>query len=175
MSINVKTLVLVRHAKSSWENPSLSDRRRPLAPRGHKAAPIMAARLGQHLQDFNLRLDHIVCSPALRARSTASYMAEGLGFDDEEVEEDAELYFCGAATFVAVAKSLSNRQHCVMLVGHNPDISSALELFTGEFHEDLPTCAVAIVQWPVDSWQLLGEESGQLQVLDYPKKKIPQV
>jgi len=140
----VKTLVLVRHAKSSWDEPDLEDEERPLNERGEHDAPRMAKRLA----GTGIRPDVILSSTARRARTTAEIFGEELGVD---VEADQRLYGASPATIVAVVAERG--VDSVLVVAHDPGLSVLAGRFAAEIVH-MPTCAVATFTWAddIDSW-----------------------
>ncbi len=157
----MKTLLLARHAKSDWGDPSIADHDRPLNERGLRDAPIMARRL----RDEGIRLDHIVASTALRARTTADAYASAYGL---EVADEPLLYAASARSIMSVASDLPDEADVAMLVGHNPGMQYAFAELTGEFVE-FPTCTVAECAADVDSWAELIERSGRFVSLRTPR------
>jgi phosphohistidine phosphatase len=149
----MKTLLLLRHAKSSWKQPELADHDRPLNKRGQRDAP----RMGRLLKKENLTPDLIVSSTAKRAHDTAEVVAETSGYEDE-VDFRPELYMAEPETYLGLLKSLSDDYQSVMLVGHNPGLEELLELLTGE-SETLPTAALAEIQLPLQRWKDLSSRA----------------
>lgn len=158
-------LILVRHAKSDWCQPGLLDHDRPLNARGLRDAPLMAQRLA----DARVRVDRIVSSTALRARTTATEFGTALGV---EVELDPELYASSAATLAAKAAGSGVRR--VMLVAHNPGLSDlAYRASAGEIAH-LPTCSVARFTWNIDdapetAWGRIDWDRAATVRLDTPR------
>ncbi|MBD8012013.1 histidine phosphatase family protein [Microbacterium sp. Re1] len=150
----MKTLLLARHAKSDWGDPSVRDHDRPLNARGTRDAPAMARRLLAE----GVRVQHIVASTALRARATADEYAAVFRM---EVADEPALYAASARTILSVAAALPDDVDVAMLVGHNPGMADAVADLTGEF-VDLPTCAVVECAVDVDAWAELIEGSGRL-------------
>lgn len=157
----MKTLLLARHAKSDWGDQALRDHDRPLNARGMRDAPSMATRL----LDEGLRLQHIVSSTALRARTTADEYAAAFRL---EVADEPALYAASARTILSVAAALPDAVDVAMLVGHNPGMADAVVELTGE-HVEFPTCAVAECTVDVESWAELIEGSGRLVALRTPR------
>ena len=150
----MKTLLLARHAKSDWGDPSVRDHDRPLNARGLRDAPAMASRLR-----------HIVSSMALRARTTADEYAAVFHL---EVADEPALYAASPRTILAVAAELPDEAEVAMLVGHNPGMTDAVAELTGD-HVELPTCAVAECAIDIDAWAELIEGSGRLIALRTPR------
>jgi phosphohistidine phosphatase len=160
-----KLLYLVRHAKSSWSDPSLSDRDRPLNKRGRRSAPDMGRRLAaqDHLPEL------IISSPAKRAFSTARKIAKELGYDQSEIMKDESLYFSGTGGMLEFLENLDDGYQKVMIVGHNPAMTTLLNILSGSSIDNMPTCAVAVIDYPMASWSELRSIEGQLLVYDFPK------
>lgn len=147
----MKTLLLLRHAKSSWSNPSLADIDRPLNKRGKRDAP----RIGALLREEDLIPDIIISSPALRARNTAKAVTEASGYEGKiEINED---YYPGDTdSFIESFYSLEAGIDSVMIVAHNPGLEEFLNDLTGE-SAHLPTSALAQVTLLIDDWFELEE------------------
>ncbi|NOH12690.1 MAG: histidine phosphatase family protein [Chloroflexi bacterium] len=161
----MKSLLLLRHAKSSWKDMSLGDHDRPLNPRGKRDAP----RMGRLLHELDLVPDAILSSTAKRAFKTAQAVAEAAGYEGE-IEKHRSLYHAGADVFIEMLRTLPDEVERAMLVGHNPGMEYAVLYFTGE-DERYPTATVAHIQLPIDSWAELDEETeGKLLGLWRPKE-----
>jgi len=165
MSTEQKVLYLVRHAKSSWSDVSLSDMQRPLNKRGRRSAPEM----GQRMVAQGHRPDLIISSPAKRARLTARKIAKELGFDKSDVETDADLYFSGIRSMLSVLEVLDDDYQKVMIVGHNPSMTSFLNMLCSTSVVNMPTCAIAVVGFDIATWGDLATAEGELLGYDYPK------
>ncbi|MGY3867994.1 SixA phosphatase family protein [Aeromonas crassostreae] len=160
-----RTLILVRHGKSSWEEQGLPDRARPLAERGLRDAPLMGARLAHD----KVRPDLILSSPACRALSTAHIMAEVLGYPPGEIVTDERLYGSDAGALLAVMGELGDGFRCVMLFGHDPEFTELAHRFSGKITR-MPTCAVARFTFNAPSWSVAVSQPPLTAVFDYPKK-----
>ncbi|BDZ55167.1 SixA phosphatase family protein [Agromyces marinus] len=145
----MKTLVLVRHAKSDWGDPGLADHDRPLNDRGRRDAPAMAERLGRLGTVPGL----IVSSTALRARTTAEAMAEGLGLDPSALRLDERLYGAGPATILEIAGQTPDDVDTVMLVAHDPGMTDLAYRLSDGTVDRMPTCAVVRVRIAAESWR----------------------
>lgn len=159
-------LTLIRHAKSSWDEAGLRDFDRPLNARGLRDAPNMGKLIGTH----GLAFDRIVASPALRAIRTARLIAEQLGYAESAIETRQELYDASVDTLLRSVQTLDSRQTCVALVAHNPGMTGLCNFLSGETIANLPTCAVAVIEFPLDDWQAVHRESGTLKLLLTPKQ-----
>ena len=142
----MKTLLILRHAKSSWNDSSLSDHDRPLNHRGKRDAPLV----GELLKSLDLVPDAILCSTAKRARKSAKKVAAACKFPGE-VQLSDELYLAHAESYLQVVRDKAAHAQRVMVVGHNPGLEQLLAELTG-CAESLPTAAVAQVRFDVDSW-----------------------
>lgn len=160
-----RTLILVRHAKSSWEEATLPDRARPLAERGQRDAPLMGKRLARE----RVRPDLILSSPARRALSTAEIFADALEYH-RGIAVDERLYASDADTLLAVIGGLGDDQRCVMLVGHDPELTELAHRLSREITR-MPTCAVAQFTFEAASWSGIAAQSPSRIRFDYPKRK----
>lgn len=159
-------LTLIRHAKSSWEDPSLSDFDRPLNDRGLHDAPMM----GEILRATLAPIDRLLSSPALRAITTARLIAAQLGYPETGIEQEPRLYDASLDTLLTVIDSFDSRLgHCA-LVAHNPGLSQLAAYLGDDRTGDLPTCAIASFGFDTDDWHAVGRNSGILRVFEYPKK-----
>ncbi|HLF98577.1 MAG TPA: histidine phosphatase family protein [Methylococcaceae bacterium] len=161
-----RELVLIRHAKSSRDDPALDDFDRPLNARGKRDAPEM----GERLRLQGCIPDLILCSPAKRARKTARPIAEALGYPKEKVDLDARLYLLGAEELGSLVREVPDERRRVFLVGHNPDITEFAEWLSGENLGNIPTCGVVALRMNVPAWRAIGANTGTLLFFDYPKK-----
>lgn len=161
----MKTLFLVRHAKSSRDDPSLPDRERPLDERGLRDAPAMGKRLAER----KIKPDLLVSSPAVRALTTAHLIADELGYARDDIAIDDRLYASSADGLLAVVRVLDNKLGSVMLFGHNPEFTDLAQRLSGEI-TDMPTCAVAKFRFDTKAWADVGESTPSKVSLDSPKK-----
>ena len=161
----MKTLILVRHAKSSWTDPALPDRDRPLNDRGKRDAPKMARRLARD----NLKPDLILSSPARRARKTARILAKALDYDFEDIRLDDGLYAVEADDLTEVIRRLGDKPQCVMLVGHNPELTELAHGLSSKIAY-MPTCAVAVFEFEIRSWSAAGREKPASVTFYAPKQ-----
>jgi len=148
----LKTLLLMRHAKSSWKHTELNDHDRPLAKRGKCDAP----RMGQLVRQEELVPQLILSSTAVRARVTAEIVAEESGYEEDVVCRQ-ELYAFDAEPYLEVLADLPDDFQRVMVVGHNPAMEELTTLLTGEA-VPLPTAALVLVTLPIDRWRELEED-----------------
>lgn len=147
----MKTLLILRHAKSDWNEPDLADHDRPLGGRGKRDAP----RIGRLMRDEQLVPDFIISSTAKRARKTAKLVAEASGYEGE-ISLDETLYLGSPEDYLDALRQTPENCQSVMIVGHNPGLEELVEALTGEV-EALPTAALAKVALPVDRWRDVSE------------------
>ena len=164
----MKTLLILRHAKSSWDHPGLRDHDRPLNPRGRRDAP----RMGRFLAERDLVPDRIVSSTAVRARTTAELAAAEFG-EEVEIETTVDLYGACPDGYIEVAELLGGTAERLMVVGHNPGITSLVRHLSGD-GEYMPTAALAAVELDIDEWSELGS-AGQGRLVGFwrPKTLAP--
>lgn len=165
----MKRLTLVRHAKSSRDDPALPDVDRPLNGRGKDDAREMGRRLAAR----GVAPDEVVTSPAKRARSTARKIARELGYPLEALREDDAIYDADLATLLDVVRGLDEGRRHVLLVGHNPGLTDLAGFLSSTPVGDLPTCAVVSLGFEAETWAEVGEASGAVVFADSPKRTAP--
>ncbi len=162
----MKNLYLLRHAKSSWDNPGLSDQERPLNQRGLHDAPMM----GERLRGRGESPDLVFSSPARRALTTAQLFCDACGYPPDEIATDEGLYFLGRGAIEEIILNQSDRVGSLMLVFHNPDITHFCNSISDYFRIDnIPTCG--LVKWACDieRWRDWSREAAKFEYFDYPK------
>lgn len=163
----MKTLILVRHAKSDWSADGLPDFDRPLNERGKRDAPLMAARLAEKIK----QVDAIVASPAKRAAKTAKIFAEQFGISKEDILYKDELYLPPPAVFYSVIEKLDDRFEQVLLFSHNNGITDFANELSNARIDNIPTCGIFAVQIATDSWADFRQAKKTFLFVDYPKAK----
>ncbi len=164
----MKTLYLVRHAKSSWENKKVSDFDRPLNERGKKDASFIA----EILHNKNIKVDKILSSPANRALTTAKIFAEQMGISEKEIDADENIYEAGKNDLLKILQKTDDSINNIMLIGHNPGLTY-LSNYLCDFETDnIPTCGIICMQLDFDSWKYLGSKSCSFKFFEYPKKYL---
>jgi phosphohistidine phosphatase len=162
----MKTVLLMRHAKSSWKDPKLPDIERPLTKRGKKDVPFM----GQKLVDKELAPQMILCSTAVRARMTAELVAKKCGYQGEITYLDS-FYLAEPAVYADALSNLPDEIERVMLIGHNPGLEGLLQIMSGQV-ESLPTSAIAYLVLPVSHWnEINGQTHADICELWRPPEK----
>lgn len=159
----MKTLYVLRHAKSSWGDADLPDFDRPLNERGLKAAPLM----GGVIKTNGFEPDVIVSSSAKRARETAALVKEAAGIASK-IQFDERIYEASLARLLEVIAAQSGNAHSILLVGHNPGLENLVRFLTGE-SQAMPTAALAVVDLETENWNDLTSGAGTLRVLIRPK------
>ncbi len=162
----MKIIYLLRHAKSSWDDDSLSDFERPLNKRGLRTAPFMGELMARRGYVPSL----IVSSPAKRAAATAELVKESAGFDGP-IRFDDRIYEASPNTLRTVASELDDGLDSVMLVGHNPGMEGFIRNLTADI-ESMPTAALAVIELTIDSWQDLDADCGKLSEIIRPKDEM---
>jgi phosphohistidine phosphatase len=161
----MKTLLLVRHAKSSWDNNLLSDFDRTLNDRGKRDAPAMAKRINGR----KIEIDAFVSSPAKRAKKTAELFMKELKEKDSKLTLVPSLYEASVLDFYNAVESLKDKNEIVALFSHNPGITDFANRLTEEKIGEMPTCGIFAVQIDSKSWQDFQEAKKTFLFFDYPK------
>lgn len=164
----MKTLVLVRHAKSSWDSADMQDIDRPLNERGKKDAPEMAKRL----RDKGVKVDLFASSPAKRARRTARFFADEYGVKKDEIATFDDLYMASVDAFNKVVAELPDKYNVVALFSHNPGITEFANALTNVRVDDMPTCAMYAVSIDTNNWSSFLGSTKNFLFFDYPKNPL---
>ncbi|MDQ3650428.1 MAG: histidine phosphatase family protein [Acidobacteriota bacterium] len=159
----MKTLFLLRHAKSSWNDSTVRDFDRPLNKRGQKAAPL----IGRYLRKRKELPDLVISSPAERARQTTALVVEAAGIS-AEVRFDERIYEASTDLLMTVVSECDENADAVLLVGHNFGIEQLLERLTGEVRH-MPTAALARINLDIETWRDIRDRSGVLDWFMTPK------
>ncbi|MGB0523229.1 MAG: SixA phosphatase family protein [Flammeovirgaceae bacterium] len=167
----MKTIYLVRHAKSSWKNPNLRDFDRPLNKRGKRDAPFM----GMKLKERGLMPDAIISSPAARAKKTAQTIAEKLGFPWGEIEYLERVYDADEEDLLDIIRHQSNKAQTIMLFGHNPEFTWLSNELSKSYIENIPTTGMVRIDFEVDRWKEIAYGKGKLIFFDYPKNYLDEL
>ena len=149
----MKTLLVLRHAKSSWSDPALDDHERPLSKRGRRDGP----RLGELVREYGLIPDLVIGSDAVRARLTAEAVAEAARYAGQ-ILLDRRLYMASPADIRSLLRTVPDKAETVMIVGHNPGLEELVAQLTGDW-QDLPTAALAQIVLPIDQWRDFGRST----------------
>ncbi|MDF2159248.1 histidine phosphatase family protein [Algoriphagus sp. CAU 1675] len=162
----MKKIILIRHAKSSWDNPWADDYERPLAERGLRDAP----KMGKRLKKRQVSPDLILSSSALRAIQTAEIIANELGYPSHKIIKEKNLYHASPNTILKYIHQQKDSIKTIVLVGHNPGLNDLIAYLGGNL-ENLPTAGQYAFKLKEDSWRRLSPSTVDFWFLDYPKLK----
>jgi phosphohistidine phosphatase len=162
----MKTLYLVRHAKSSWKYPNLDDFERPLNKRGRKNAPFM----GSLLKKFKVTPDLVISSPANRAAMTARMITSAISYPLENIRYSEAIYEFSENALIHVVKQIDDSVNEAMVVGHNPAINGLANYIADQPISNIPTCGVFCVNLDIASWANMNANCGKLKFFEFPKK-----
>ena len=162
----MKTVYLVRHAKSSWSYHSLRDSERPLNDRGLRDAPFMA----KLLRKKGVKPDALLSSPAVRALTTATFFKNELDIEGEDILIKDEIYEALSSTIVSLIQKLPEDLDTIMLFGHNPTFTSVANIFSKKYINNMPTCSIARIDADVPNWLEFKEGKAKLTEFHFPKQ-----
>jgi phosphohistidine phosphatase len=162
----MKTLTILRHAKSSWSKRGLQDHERPLNRRGEKDAPAMARRIN----DAGIRPSLIMSSPAVRAWCTAKIVAKTINYPIEFLHREDDLYLAGLDQLLDLFSQQDNAFNSVMIVGHNPGLTAFANYLLPGITDNIPTCGLVALDIDTDNWDLRQRKDARLVLYDYPKR-----
>lgn len=163
----MKRLLLVRHAKSSWEDMKLEDIDRPLNKRGKKDAPTMGLRL----KKMKILPDILISSPAKRALSTAKKIAEKINYPKKNILQENLLYHGTNQDLIKIVKNLPDNAESVMLFGHNPGFTDFANRLCKINISNIPTTGIVAIDFQINKWSKADYGMGELVFFDYPKKQ----
>lgn len=163
----MKRLLIIRHAKSSWDYPELTDFERPLNKRGKRDLPDMAKRLAE--TDFSV--DQITSSPANRAITTALGHANALNILENDIIQDRRLLHASSRSIQAVISETSDSVNSLAIFGHNPGLTDLINDLSDFDLWNLPTCAICIIDLDIDSWSEINRARGKKVYYNFPKSK----
>ena len=163
----MKTLMLIRHAKSSWNDFSIQDFDRPLNDRGKRDAPMMA----QRLREKGLKPDALLASPAKRARKTAEIFAEELDYPRTKIDWIQELYLATPSVFSQVISRVSDEHDFIVVFSHNNGLTDFANQLTNVRIDNIPTCGIFAVKIPITQWSQFPEAEKEFWFFDYPKSR----
>ena len=164
----MKTLILVRHAKSSWDKVGMDDIERPLNERGKEDAPVMAKRL----KDKKIDIDIFISSPAKRAHKTCKYFAKEYGLDKKEIVLMDKLYGASVTAFLEVISKIDDKHKSAIIFSHNPGISEFTNTLTTVHVDNMPTCSIFAVQADINHWAEFSKSEKKFLFFDYPKNPL---
>jgi phosphohistidine phosphatase len=165
----MKNLYIVRHAKSSWSDLDLRDLDRPLNKRGLRDAPFMA----KLLKGKEVNPSALVTSPAKRAHDTALFFAREWKIASEQVQIEPRIYEATPSRLLEIVREFSDDWDTVFVFGHNPTLTSFINLFAAEYLANLPTCGIAHLVSTAASWKELGDSNTEMEALFLPRQFFP--
>lgn len=163
----MKQVLLIRHAKSSWDDPAQKDFDRPLNDRGKKDAPEMAKRLLER----KVKIDAFISSPAKRAVTTCKYFVKAYDKKEKNIIEVSQLYEPGVENFYNVIRDADNDYDTIAIFSHNPGITVFANELTNVHVDDMPTCSIFAINVDTKKWKEFEQAEKQFWFFDYPKLK----
>lgn len=163
-----KKLLIVRHAKSDWGIPEVTDFNRPLNQRGNSNAKLM----GEWLLKKSVFPQLMVSSPALRAINTAKLVATEVGYDLVKIEENKIVYNANCNALLNVINGFENQYDFIAIFGHNYGITDLVIYLTDAEIFNIPTCGMVMIDFPFDDWKMISEHTGEINFYEYPKNII---
>lgn len=160
-------MIVIRHAKSSWDNPQVGDFDRPLNERGERDA----TRMGKRLKEKRIVPDFMLSSPAKRAITTCEKIADVLGYPLEKIKTDRDLYHAEDEEILRIVKKISDKHDVVLIFGHNPGLTDFVNRITETIIDNVPTCGIVACSLQLDSWKEADWNKGQVEFFDFPKSK----
>jgi phosphohistidine phosphatase len=167
----MKTLYLVRHAKSSWKEVNLLDIDRPLNSRGKRDAPFM----GKLLYEKGIEPDVLISSPAKRTRMTAAAFAEALDYPKTRIKINPKIYEADVSDLFLIIKHWNDDIDAVMLFGHNLCYTDFANLYAKPHLDNVPTTGVVAIDFQVNKWEDITAKNGEVAFFEYPKKYFPKM
>ena len=161
----MKTLFIVRHAKSNWDNPGIDDFDRPLNKRGLKDAPKMAKKISK---DY-IKPEILISSSARRALETAEYFAEVMDFETNDIKVEETLYEAYIEDILEVINKCDEKYNRVMIFGHNPGMTQIINYLSPVKIDNLPTCGVFCLKFDTNKWSKIAQENSEFIFFEYPK------
>lgn len=164
----MKTLIIIRHGKSSWAYPDLEDFYRPLKPRGINDA----FAIGEELVNRDIFPDLILSSPAIRAMNTAIIIARKLDFPLQRIRANQSIYEASTYHLINLISNVEDSNDTLMVFGHNPSFTSLVNQLQDKPLYNLPTCGVFAIELPIDSWTEIGKATGKKVLSIFPKELV---
>lgn len=161
----MKVIHLIRHAKSSWDNPDLDDFSRTLNERGKKDAQFMANKL----KELGCNPDYFLSSPAKRTTETSKIIATALNFNFEKIIFEEKIYVSSLKQLLQIVNEIPNNFNNIVFVGHNPTLTQLANYFTNDFIDNIPTCGIVKIELEIDNWQHIIQGIGNKNFFIYPK------
>ena len=163
----MKTLYLLRHAKSSWNFDELTDQERPLNERGRDDAP----RVGKALAERGIEMDLVVASPAVRALTTAVLVARELDYPHDKIVIEPDIYQAEVEDLITIIHALPDVANSVLLTGHNPTITDTVNVLSPTPIDEMPTATVVCLRFQCESWEQVKKANAEFYFVDYVKDR----
>ncbi len=160
-----KKLLIVRHAKSDWGIANTKDFDRPLNSRGFLNAPEM----GKRLVSRALIPQQLVSSPALRAITTCKLIAKEIQYPETEIKQEPKIYEANHQTLLKIVNQFNDEHDFIALFGHNNGITDLAVYLSNTDLYNIPTCGMVLIEFPLDSWEMVSKNTGNMLIFDYPK------
>jgi phosphohistidine phosphatase len=164
----MKTLILIRHAKSSWKENNLSDFQRPLNKRGKRDAPI----IGKVLLKMGLKPDMVISSPAVRASDTAEIICTELGIEKSKIHFDEDIYEAATDDLLEIIQSVEEDVNTLLIFGHNPGLTNLSNFLTDQYIDNIPTTGVVGLSYVSGKWTELNRKDCKIIFFEFPKKYL---
>jgi len=164
----MKTIWLIRHAKSSWKDISLKDYDRPLNSRGKRDAPLM----GKTLYNSGFMPEIVFSSPAKRAKTTAIEICKATHFPVNDIVWEQMIYGASSLSLLSLINKLNDGIQSVCIFGHNPTLTDFSNYLSGDNIYNIPTCGIVEISFESDHWSEISRDLGKLECFDYPKRHI---
>jgi phosphohistidine phosphatase len=166
-----RTLILIRHAKSSWNDPTVDDHDRPLNERGQANAPEM----GERLAALRVQPDGVFSSTALRAATTAQIFAKKIGFSQKKIQYDHDLYLASAGMIQDFIAQIDNSLNTVLIFSHNPGLTLLVSQVWSLPISNLPTSGVVTLNFRTSDWKNASFHLPTSATFDFPKNSTPPI
>lgn len=161
----MKTVYILRHAKSSWSDPTLADIERPLNKRGKRDAPLMA----EIMKRFNYIPDQVYLSPSARTRATIKPLVKTLEIPDDHIHIEYSLYHGYYDDYEAIIQDLDEDVNSILMVGHNPGITYIANSCAGPILDNVPTCGLLVIESTIKDWSTFSFSESTLVKYYFPK------
>ncbi|MBW6459525.1 MAG: histidine phosphatase family protein [Bacteroidales bacterium] len=162
----MKTVFIVRHAKSSWDISGIPDEERPLLEKGKKKTK----KIIDFLHQQNISVDHIISSHAARALETAKILAHALNYPKNRIKVDPHIYFANGNRILDLFYDLSDQYNSVMIVGHNPTLTDLVNQYLRPRIDNLPTSGIVSISFDTDQWEKIPLANHTINFVVFPKE-----
>jgi phosphohistidine phosphatase len=164
----MKSLYLIRHAKSSWEDVQRRDFDRPLSEEGHQEATTMAT----FLKNLNIEPEHLICSPALRTLTTCKHFADAFAYPTDQIIKQEKLYEASIDNLYDVIHRTDNQYNTVFIFGHNPSVSYFADIYLNDYLPEVATCGIVHFELNSQKWADFSPSKATFAAMWEPQKKL---